>query len=198
MIRSSLITTCLAAALGFASALVLASCGGSDAKLLSGTTAEEINSNVARVRELASEGECVDAEDAALEVSGQVSDLREIDPRLKAALQEGAARLNEVVATCSEETTETGETEETETTTTETEPSKEQQKEEEKEQKEEEKLQKDAEKEEEKAQKEAEKEAEKEQKEVEKEESEEAKPPKAPAPPGPPSGGVGPGGEAGD
>src|SRR6478735_8172262 len=176
MIRSGLITTCLAAALGFASALALASCGGSDAKLLSGTTAEEITSNLASVRELAAEGECVGAEDAALEISGQVSDLREVDPKLKLALQEGAERLNEVVATCSAtESTTTEETEE-EPTTTETVPSKEQQKEEEKEQKEEEKAQKDAEKEEEKAQKDAEKEEEKEQKEVEKEEGEETKP----------------------
>lgn len=197
MNRSGLITTCLAAALGFASALALASCGGSDAKLLSGTTAEEINSNLARVRELASEGECVGAEDAALEVSGQVADLREIDPKLKLALQEGAERLNEVVATCSEETPETGETEETEPTTTETEPSKEQQKEEEKQEKEEEKQQKDAEKEEEKAQKELEKE----EKAQEKEEGPpfgEAKGHDEPPPAAPPSGGIGPGGEAGD
>ncbi len=198
MIRSGLITACLAAALGFASALALASCGGSNAKLLSGTTAEEITSNLASVRELAAEGECVGAEDAALEISGQVSDLREVDPKLKLALQEGAERLNEVVATCSAtESTAREETEE-EPTTTEAEPSKEQQKEEEKAQKEEEKAQKDTEKEEEKAQREAEKEEEKEQKEVEKEESEAAKPPKAAPPAGPPSGGVGPGGEAGD
>jgi septal ring factor EnvC (AmiA/AmiB activator) len=199
MIRSGLITTCLAAALGFASALALASCGGgSDAKLLSGTTAEEINSNLARVRELATEGECVGAEDAALEVSGQVADLREIDSKLKLALQEGATRLNEVVATCSEEPA-TEETEQTEPTTA-APPSKEQQKEEEKQQKEEEKLQKDAEKQEEKEQKELEKE----EKQQEAEEGppfgeakghDEQKPP--PAPPEPPSGGIGPGGEAG-
>jgi hypothetical protein len=199
MIRSGLITTSLAAALGIASALVLAACGGSDAKLLSGTTAEEINSNLSRVRELAAEGECVDAEDAALEISGQVADLREVDPKLKLALQEGAERLNEVVATCSATESTVPEEAEEEPTTTEAEPSKEQQKEEEKAQKEEEKLQKDAEKEEEKEQKEAEKEAEKEQKEVEKEESEAAKPPKGEAPPPePPSGGLGPGSEAGD
>jgi flagellar biosynthesis GTPase FlhF len=199
MTRSGLITTCLAAALGFASALGLASCGGSDAKLLSGTTAEEINSNLSRVRELAAEGECVDAEDAALEVSGQVADLREIDPKLKSALEEGATRLNEVVATCDEEAATANETEE-EPTTTETEPSKEQQKEEEKLQKDEEKEQKDLEKEEEKAQKEAEKEAEKEQKEAEKEEVEEVpkpeqEPPKGKGPAVSPSGGIGPGGE---
>jgi septal ring factor EnvC (AmiA/AmiB activator) len=198
MIRSGLITTCLAAALGLAAALALASCGGSDAKLLPGTTADEINSNLTRVRELAAEGECVDAQDAALEVSGQVADLREIDPKLKSALEEGATRLNEVVATCDEETATTGEAEE-EPTTTETEPSKEQQKEEEKQQKDEEKEQKDLEKEEEKAQKEAEKEAEKEQKEAEKEEEEvpkpEQEPPKGKGPAVSPSGGIGPGGE---
>jgi flagellar biosynthesis GTPase FlhF len=204
MSRSGLIITCLAAALGFASALALASCGGSDAKLLSGTTADEINSNLARVRELAAEGECVGAEDAALEVSGQVSDLRGIDPKLKAALQEGATRLNEVVDACSEEATATEETEEPEpTTTTEAPPTKEQQKEEEKQQKEEEKLQKDAEKQEEQEQKDAEKQEEQEQKELEAEEKAQEKEAKGheehgPPPPAAPSGGVGPGGEAGD
>ena len=76
--------------LGLAAALTLASCGGgSDAKLLPGTTAEEISSNLSQVRELAAEGECVDAQDAALEVSTQVDDLRGIDPKLKQALQQG-------------------------------------------------------------------------------------------------------------
>ena len=113
-------TSALALALGLAAALALASCGGgSDAKLLPGTTAREITENLESVRELAAEGECVDAQDAALEVSTQVEDLQGIDPKLKEALQDGAARLNEVVLTCTEETTEE-DTEETLPTTTET------------------------------------------------------------------------------
>jgi outer membrane biosynthesis protein TonB len=110
----------LALALGVAAAVALASCGGgSDAKLLPGATAQEIIKNLALVRELAAEGECVDAEDAALQVSTQVEDLQGIDPKLKQALQDGATKLNEVVLTCAEETTEET-TEESQPTTTET------------------------------------------------------------------------------
>src|SRR3954452_22014058 len=106
MIRMGLVTT-LTLALGLTSALALASCGGgSDAKLLPGTTAQQINENVALVRDLADAGECVDAQDAALEVSDEIEALRGIDPKLKQALEEGADRLNEVVLTCTEETTE--------------------------------------------------------------------------------------------
>ena len=48
-------------------ALALASCGsGSDAKLLPGNTAQEITENLDSVKQLAAEGECVAAEDAAL------------------------------------------------------------------------------------------------------------------------------------
>jgi hypothetical protein len=112
----------LAFALGLAGALALASCGGGGAKLLPGATAEEISRNLAAVRELAAAGECVDAEDAALQVSTQVDSLRGIDPRLMHELQAGARRLNEVVQTCTEGAT-AEEAEET-APTTETTPSK--------------------------------------------------------------------------
>jgi hypothetical protein len=110
-------TSVIAFALGLAAAVALASCGGgSDAKLLPGTTAREITENLESVRQLAAEGECVDAQDAALEVSTEVEALQGIDASLKQALQEGAARLNEVVLTCTEAATEE-DTEETLPTT---------------------------------------------------------------------------------
>jgi hypothetical protein len=116
-------TSALAVGLGFAAAIALVSCGGGGAKLLPGTTAKEITENLESVRELAAEGECVDAEDAAQQVSTQVEALQGIDPELKEELQKGATRLNEVVLTCTEETTEE-DTEETLPTTTETKPVK--------------------------------------------------------------------------
>lgn len=117
-------TSAIALVLGLAAAIALASCGGgSDAKLLPGTTAREITENLESVRQLAAEGECVDAQDAALEVSTEVEALQGIDANLKQALQDGAARLNEVVLTCTEVTTEE-DTEETLPTTTESTPTK--------------------------------------------------------------------------
>jgi hypothetical protein len=117
---SRVVALTLAHALGLAAALALVSCGGGgrDAKLLPGTTAKEITENLESVRNLAAEGECVDAQDAALEVSTQVEDLHGIDPKLKELLQEGAERLNEVVLTCTEATT-AEDTEEIAPTTTE-------------------------------------------------------------------------------
>jgi outer membrane biosynthesis protein TonB len=93
-------------ALGLAAAFALASCGsGSDAKLLPGETAREISENLDTVQQLVDEEECIDAEDAALQVSTQVEALEGIDPELKQVLERGAARLNVVVDAC-EETTE--------------------------------------------------------------------------------------------
>src|ERR1700720_3545985 len=109
----------LAFAIGIAAAIALSSCGsGNNAKLLPGTTAQEITRNLARVRELAAEGECISAQDAALQVSTQVDDLHGIDPKLKQARRDGATKLNEVVRTCAQETTEET-TEESLPTTTE-------------------------------------------------------------------------------
>ena len=97
----------LALALGAAAALGLVSCGGGeDAKLLPGNTAAEITENLDRVKQYAEEGECVGAEDAVSEVNAQVEGLTGVDPKLVEALQRGAARLSEVIASCDEEETE--------------------------------------------------------------------------------------------
>ncbi|HEX5929768.1 MAG TPA: hypothetical protein VFY48_10285 [Solirubrobacterales bacterium] len=99
-LSTSLIVFSLAAA----AALGLIACGGgSDAELLPGETATEINSNLDQVEQLANEGDCLGASDAAQAVSLQVEDLGGVDAELKQALQEGAARLNEVVAGCEED-----------------------------------------------------------------------------------------------
>jgi len=96
----------LALALGVATAFALAACGGEDAKLLPGSTATEISENLDTVQQLASEGECVGAADAAAQVRAQVESLTNVDPKLKQALERGATRLDEVVATCEEAETE--------------------------------------------------------------------------------------------
>ncbi len=147
-----LVVSVLALALGVAAALALVSCGGEDAELLPGNTAAEITENLDRVKQYSEEGECVGAEDAAAEVTTQIEALEGVDPKLVEALRRGATRLDEVVATCDEETTEavepTGEapsTEETEAIP----PGQEK-----KEEKEREKEEKELEKEEEKAKKE--------------------------------------------
>jgi septal ring-binding cell division protein DamX len=97
----------LSIALAAGAALGLVACGGGgDANLLPGDTASEINANLDRVEELAGEGDCVGASEAAQSVSLQVEELGGVDAQLKQALQEGAARLSEVVASCEEATTE--------------------------------------------------------------------------------------------
>lgn len=93
----------LALALGVTAAVALASCGGGeDAELLPGATAAEIGENLDAVKQLANEGECIGAADAAEQVSAQVEALAGVDPELKQALERGAARLREVVVTCEE------------------------------------------------------------------------------------------------
>jgi hypothetical protein len=97
----------LALALGVTAAFALASCGGGEnAKLLPGATAQEISENLDSVKQFVSEEECVGAANAAQEVSTQVEDLSGVDTKLKQALQNGAAQLNEVVANCEESATE--------------------------------------------------------------------------------------------
>ena len=153
-----LVTFTLALALGAATAAGLASCGGGgDAELLPGATAAEISENLDTVKQLAGEGECIGAADAAEEVSAQVEALSGVDPELKQALEGGAARLGEVVETCEETTTEAFEPSTEDTEETEKVPPGQEKKEE---------------KEREKEEKEAEKEADKEAKEAEKEERE--------------------------
>ena len=97
----------LALALSAAAAVALVACGGgSNAELLPGNTASQITTNLDEVKRLAQGGECVGAEDAAQQVSAQIDALGGVDKKLKQALREGADRLNEVVASCEEETTE--------------------------------------------------------------------------------------------
>jgi septal ring-binding cell division protein DamX len=83
-------------------AVALSACGDSGAELLPGKTAKEIEANLDEVARLAGEGECVGAEDAAQQVSAEIDALGNVDSKLKQALGEGAARLNEVVARCEE------------------------------------------------------------------------------------------------
>jgi outer membrane biosynthesis protein TonB len=184
----------LALAIGAVASLALASCGGSDAKLLPGETAQEISENLDSVQHLVEEGECIDAQDAALEVSAEVESLQGIDPKLKEALQDGAARLNEVVDQCEEpeETVEETLPVPTESPEEKAKAEKESEKEQQEVEKEQEKVEKEAEKEQQEAEKEQEKVEKEEQKEAEKEQEHEE------AEGGEPSGGVGPGSAPGE
>jgi len=93
----------LAIVLGAVAALGLVACGsGDNADLLPGSTAGEITANLDQVKDLATEGDCAGAEEAAQAVSTQIEALGGVDPKLKQALREGATRLNEVVADCEE------------------------------------------------------------------------------------------------
>lgn len=97
----------LAVALGAACALALVSCGsGDDANLLPGTTADEIEANLDAVEQLAAEEDCFGAEDAVAQVTAEVEELEGVDVKLKRALEDGTARLSEVVGRCEEEGTE--------------------------------------------------------------------------------------------
>ncbi len=87
-------------------ALALVACGGEDAKLLPGETAREITANLDTVQQLSAEGDCLGAESAAQQVGEQIEALEGVDVKLKRALEEGAVRLEEVIATCEESTTE--------------------------------------------------------------------------------------------
>jgi|SRR5215203_857723 len=92
--------------LGAASAVALVSCGsGSDADLLPGTTADQIESNLNEVEQQAAAHDCIGAEDAVAEVAAEVEELQGVDLKLKAALEEGTAKLSEVVGRCEEEAT---------------------------------------------------------------------------------------------
>jgi hypothetical protein len=93
----------LALALSGAAATALASCGGgSDAKLLPGTTADQIESNLDQVKQLVAEEDCIGAEDAVAEVAAEVEEVN-VAAKLQAALQEGTTKLSEVVGRCEEE-----------------------------------------------------------------------------------------------
>jgi hypothetical protein len=169
-----------ALALSIAAALVLTSCGGGDdAELLPGGTAREITANLDTVEQLTNEGECAGAEEAAEEIGVQVATLQGIDAELKRALERGATRLNEVVASCEETTSE----ELPPVTVPDTHPDKAEEKEREREEKEREKEEKEAEKEEEKE---------------EKAETGPTGPPEEVPPPNSNGQGEGPGGESGE
>lgn len=107
----------LLVALGVVATLGLASCGGGEARLLPGETARQITANLDTVKQLAGEGNCAGAASAARQVSEQVEALGGVDAKLKQALREGAARLNQVVAGCEATTTEATVPTEAETTT---------------------------------------------------------------------------------
>jgi hypothetical protein len=97
----------LAVALGAACAVALVSCGsGDDANLLPGTTADEIEANLDQVEQLAAEQDCFGAEDAVAQVAAEVEELEGVDAKLKRALEDGTAKLSEVVGRCEEEETE--------------------------------------------------------------------------------------------
>jgi hypothetical protein len=98
----SLLTLVLAALV----ALGLAACGEEDAQLLPGGTAREITANLDTVQQLSDEGDCVGAESAAQQVGEQIEALEGVDRKLKVALEDGAARLEEVIVECEETTTE--------------------------------------------------------------------------------------------
>jgi len=93
----------IALTLGAASAGALVACGGGDADLLPGAAASEIETSLNEVALLADEGDCVGAELAVADVVEAVEKLREVDLRLKAALEEGAAKLSVAVERCEEE-----------------------------------------------------------------------------------------------
>ncbi len=84
----------------------LTACGGEDARLLPGETAREIVANLDSVQQLSSEGDCVGAESAAQQVGEQIESLQGVDRKLKQALEDGAARLEEVIAGCEESSSE--------------------------------------------------------------------------------------------
>jgi hypothetical protein len=93
----------LVSALCAALLVALAGCGEEDAELLPGATAREITANLDAVQQLADEGDCSGAESAALQVGEQIDALEGVDARLKRALDQGAERLEEVVARCDED-----------------------------------------------------------------------------------------------
>jgi hypothetical protein len=184
--------------LALGAALGLAACGGSDADLLPGKTAAQINQNLDQVRAFAAEGDCSGAENAVAEVSEEVDELGSVDQKLKAALRQGAHRLGEVVSSCAEEAlAEAEEDREVE------EEAAAEQEEEAAVEAEEEELAEEEQQQDQKAEEKAEKEAEKEEQAAEKDaEREEAETPGGEGPAegkGPPAetpaGGVGPGSE---
>jgi len=181
----------LALVLGLLAAATLSACGSDDkAELLPGKTAGDIDANLSLVEDLAANGDCVGAENAAAAVREQVDALTGVDQELKETLSDGAARLQEVVGECEEAPEETEETTESE------EPDlQELEKEERDEQKAQEKAEKEAEKEQKKEEKAEKEPPSKETPDEEEPKEEKEVPPTEPT--NPPSGGVSPSTEAG-
>src|SRR4029077_21024785 len=68
-----------------------------------------IESNLDEVRQLAANDDCIGAEDAVATVAGEVEEMNDGAPKLKTALEEGTAKLSEVVGRCEEEASEEAE-----------------------------------------------------------------------------------------
>ena len=96
----------LALLLAASATLGLAACGEEDAQLLPGGTAREITANLDTVQQLSDEGDCIGAESAAQQVGEQIEALEGVDRKLKLALEDGAARLEEVIVECEESSAE--------------------------------------------------------------------------------------------
>lgn len=96
----------LVLAIAALAAFGLTACGEEDAQLLPGETAREITANLDTVQQLSDEGDCVGAESAVQQVGEQIEAVEGVDRKLKQALEEGAARLEEVIVECEEVETE--------------------------------------------------------------------------------------------
>src|ERR1700753_44374 len=84
-----------------AAGLLLAACGGGgNGELRPGTTADQINSNLDLVQESVNEGNCAQAEVTVAQVSDDGHKLQKVDQKLKDALEQGAAKLSELVSSC--------------------------------------------------------------------------------------------------
>jgi len=116
----------LALALGAAVAVALVSCGRDEKGLLSGDTADQIVANLDRVQRDAAENDCSSAAAEVADVQAQIEGLPDnVDPQLRARLEEGANKLARVVnapgaceTTTAQTTTEPTTTEESTTKTT--------------------------------------------------------------------------------
>jgi hypothetical protein len=99
----------LAGALALTAAALTACGDDGERRLLSRTKASELRSALSQVEETAAAGDCAAAGQHAAELSEQVSSLSaRVDRDLRAALEDGASRLETLVASrCEERTVET-------------------------------------------------------------------------------------------
>jgi hypothetical protein len=89
----------LALALGAAVAVGLVSCGSRDKTgLVPGTNAQQIQSNLSTVDQLAAQGDCTDAAAAVADIRSEIDSLpSSVDAGLRDRLRAGAARLEDIV-----------------------------------------------------------------------------------------------------